>query len=191
MTNDMPARPTRFRTSGLSPRKPTRFFYHPDAAALAALAGTLGLSGLKDLDFTGEIVPVGRDELLLTGQLKAQAIQSCVISLAPVPALISETVRRRYVAGLAEPEADEIEVPEDDSTEPMPETIDIADIATEALMLALPLYPRAPGAELGSMTHAASGVTPLQDADLKPFAGLSELAGRLAARNREDGSDKG
>ena len=54
--------------------------------------------------------------------------------------------------------------------------IDLAEVAAEALALALPLYPRAPGAELGTLVAAPDGVAPLSDADLKPFAGLAALA---------------
>ena len=61
--------------------------------------------------------------------------------------------------------------------EPMPEVIDLAEVAAEALALALPLYPRAPGAELGEpWCLPPDGVTPLTDADLKPFAALPRLA---------------
>lgn len=186
---DTPARPTRFRTGGLSPRKPTRFRYTPDVAGRAALAADLGLLALRSLSLEGEIRPGGRDEVVLVATLKADADQACVVTLVPVPARIDAEVRRRYVAGLAMPEGDEAEMPEDDSLEPMPEVIDLEEIAAEALMLALPEYPRAPGAELGEAVHAADGVKPLSDADLKPFAGLAGLAGRLAAKpgNGEDG----
>lgn len=168
-------RPTRFRTGGLSPRKPTRFAYEADAGALAAFAADLRLLALRSLRLTGEIMPSGRNELVLTAQLVAEADQPCVVTLVPVRARINEPVRRRYVADLSPPEGDEVEMPEDDSVEPMPEMIDLAVIAVEALALALPLYPRAPGAELGPTVAAGEGVAPLTDADLKPFAGLAAL----------------
>jgi len=49
----------------------------------------------------------------------------------------------------------------------------------EALALALPDYPRAEGAALDKSTFAAPGTAPLQDADLKPFAGLAALKSKL------------
>ncbi|MCU0828173.1 MAG: YceD family protein [Tabrizicola sp.] len=185
MTDPAQPRPTRFRTGGLSPRKPTRFDYAPDTAARAALAASLGLLALHRLQLTGEIQPKGRDELLLTARLNVQADQACVVTLAAVPARIDEEVRRRYVAGLTDPLGDDVEMPEDDSVEPMPEVIDLAEVAAEALALALPLYPRAPGAELGETVHAAAGVTPLTDTDLKPFAGLAALAAKVAKPDTE------
>lgn len=191
MTDAAPARPTRFRAGGLSPRKPTRFAYAPDAEVREGLARDLGLLALRKLEFIGQITPDGRDAMVLTATLTAECDQACIVTLAPVRARISEEVRRRFVAGLTQPEADEMEMPEDDTVEPMPEVIDIAEIAAEALMLALPLYPRAPGAELGSVVHAPEGVAPLADSDLKPFAGLAALAGRLKPKADEDSGEGG
>ena len=65
MTEATEPRPSRFRTGGLSPRKPTRFSYRPDAGERAAIAADLGLIALYALDLTGEIRPAGRDELVL------------------------------------------------------------------------------------------------------------------------------
>lgn len=167
--------PLRFRTAALSHRKATRFHLALAADDRAALAMALDLQALHRLDFQGEITPVGRNDFALVGRLEAEAVQSCVVSLAPVPAKIAEDVRRTFVQDLDQPEGDEIEIPEDDSLEPLPEVIDLIDVAREALALALPPYPRAPGAELGEAVFAAPGTAPLRDADLKPFAALAAL----------------
>lgn len=187
MTNSSPTRPTRFRTGGLSPRKPTLFDHEAGAEERKALAADLGLLALRKLRLTGEITPAGRDAMVLTARLQAEADQPCVVTLAPVRAVIDEPVRRRFVADLPEPEGDEVEMPEDDTLEPMPEVIDLADVAAEALALALPLYPRAPGAELGTVVLAPDGVAPLTDADLKPFAGLAALARQASPKDGGEG----
>lgn len=174
-----PSRPTRFRTGGLSPRKPTQFAFRPDQPARALLAQDLGILALHRMEFQGQIAPAGRDAFLLTGRLTADVDQACIVTLVPVRSRIDEPVQRRFVAGLTAPEGDEAEMPEDDSVEPMPEVIDIEDIAAETLVLALPPYPRAAGAAFGAAAHAGDGITPLLDADLRPFAGLSALAGRM------------
>ena len=174
-----PARPTRFRTGGLSPRKPTQFAFRPDQAARALLAQDLDILALHRMEFQGQIAPAGRDAFLLTGHLTADVDQACIVTLVPVRSRIDEEVRRRFDAGFAAPEGDEAEMPEDDTVEPMPEVIDIEGIAAEALVLALPPYPRAAGAVFGAAVHAEDGIAPLQDTDLKPFAGLAALAGRL------------
>lgn len=188
MPEPAPARPTRFRTGGLSQRKPTRFFWKPDAAARGLLAAELGFLALHRLVFEGQIDPVGRDEFRLQGQLTAVVDQACIVTLAPVQTNLHDTVLRRYVAGLAIPVADEAEIPADDSIDPLPETLDIPEIAIEALMLALPLYPRAAGAEFGVQSLAPEGTDAVDQTPQKPFAGLSALADRLKSpRTPDDG----
>lgn len=189
MTDTSPARPTRLRTGGLSPRKPTRFTYAPDAAERAALAQELDLLALYALELTGEIRPTGRDELVLEARLTARVDQPCSVTLAPVPAKIDEPLRRRYVADYQLPEGDEVEMPEDDSVEPMPEVIDLSEIAAEALALALPLYPRAPGVDFTQALHAGDGVAPLSDQDVKPFSALQGLAEQLKAKAKPGADD--
>jgi uncharacterized metal-binding protein YceD (DUF177 family) len=49
----------------------------------------------------------------------------------------------------------------------------------EALALALPLYPRAPGAELGEAAFTEPGKPVLRDEDARPFAGLAHLRDKL------------
>ena len=82
---------------------------------------------------------------------------------------------RRYLQDFADPEGDEAEMDGDDSAEALPEEIDAASIAIEALTLALPLYPRAKGASLGEAVFSPPGTEPLRDADLRPFSGLAAL----------------
>ncbi|MEO6299547.1 MAG: DUF177 domain-containing protein, partial [Paracoccaceae bacterium] len=96
----------------------------------------------------------------------------------PVTTKIAEAVRRQYLADFKESEAEDVEIPEDDSIDPLPEVIDAAAVVIEALALALPLYPRAPGVELGPAAFAPPGAEPLGDADLKPFAGLAGLVAK-------------
>ena len=104
--------------------------------------------------------------------------QSCVVTLAPVPAEVAEDVSRLYLADWVAPEAEEYEIPEDDSQEALPEVIDIAEVLREALALALPPWPRAEGADLGEAVFAPPGETPLTEEALKPFAGLANLLKR-------------
>lgn len=166
------------RSAQLSARKPTRFAFRPDADGRRAIADALGLIDLAFLSFEGELRPSGRSDFVLEAQLSAKAVQPCSITLAPVPARIDEKVRRRFEADYHPPEAEEAEMV-DDETEALPDVIDLAAIAAEALALALPLYPRAAGVELGEAVFAAPGATPLAEPDLKPFAGLAGLAERL------------
>jgi uncharacterized metal-binding protein YceD (DUF177 family) len=169
------------RTGALSPRKPTRFDLRPDAAIRADIAASLDLLALPAFRFRGELRPTGRSDYQLEAELTADVVQPCSVTLAPVPAKIAETVRRAYLSNWQEPEGDEVEMPEDDTQEPIPEVIDLGAVAIEALALALPLYPRAPGVALGEAVFSPPGSEPLREADLKPFAGLAALRDRLAA----------
>ena len=179
------------RTATLGGRKPTRFDFRPDAAQRDALALVLGISAIPALRFKGEVRPLGRADLVLEAQMDATVVQPCVISLAPVTTQIHETVLRKYLRDYALPEEDEAEMSEDDTSEPLPDSIDPGAVMTEALALALPDYPRAPGAVHGEVAVAPPGAVPLRDADLKPFAGLADLAKRLSGGSGEGGGDSG
>jgi uncharacterized metal-binding protein YceD (DUF177 family) len=173
------AQATRIRTADLTGNRRRPFDLAPVAAARAALAADLGLLALDALRLTGELRPAGRSDVALEARLTADAVQPCVVTLAPVPCRVDVPVRRLYVADWQDPDGDEVEMPEDDSREPMPEAVDLSAVLAEALALALPDYPRAPGAELGQAVFAEPGVEPLKDEALKPFAGLAALKDRL------------
>lgn len=164
-----------FRSAALSHRRPTALRWTAGPDARAAMAQALDLQGIAALSFEGTLQPEGRADFRLEGRLTASVTQSCVVTLAPVPARIDEAVLRRYLADYSLPEGEEVEMPEDDSADPLPAQIDLAEVLTEALALALPPYPRAPGAELGEAVFAEPGVSPLRDTDLRPFAALAGL----------------
>jgi len=164
-----------FRVAELASRKPTRFSLALDEAAMAALAADLGLLEVRKLTFKGELVPKGRHDWELTARLGASVVQACIVTLAPVQTRIDEEVTRRYLADMPQIEADEVEMSEDDTVEPLPQVIDAGAVMAEALALALPLYPRAPGAELGAVQGTPPGAEPIVEEKLRPFAGLADL----------------
>jgi uncharacterized metal-binding protein YceD (DUF177 family) len=185
-----PALSLPFRVASLSPRKPTRFDIVASPDQRAALAQELGLSKVDSLTFKGEIRPSGKRDFMVVADLQARIVQPCSISLVPVKTVISEQVQRTFLADFVVPDGIELEMQDgDDAIEPLPEVIDAGFVATEALALAVPLYPRAPGAELGDMAVTEPGVAPLRDGDLKPFAGLAALKAKLGGQNGgEDGT---
>lgn len=168
-----------FRVSDLDQNAPTPFDLRPDAATMAALAEELGLQGLRKLSFSGQISAAGRRDFVLTGRLGATVVQPCVVTLEPVTTRIDTDVRRTYLANMPEPEGEEVEIPEDDTIEPLPSTIDPAAVMAEALALALPLYPRKDGVALGPANFSGPGVEAMTDEDARPFAGLANLRDRL------------
>ncbi len=174
-----PGLPTQpYRTALVSGRKALRFSFAPDEVSRRQIAAALDLIDLPEFSFKGELTPLGRADVMLRADLTALVIQPCSVTLAPVRSRLADVTERRYAYDYAQPDADELEIPEDD-VEALPEIIDIAAVAIEALALALPLYPRARGAEFAEAAFAAPGVAPLQSADLKPFAGLAALADKL------------
>lgn len=175
MTEDTTQHAPRYRSAALSHRKPTRFRWSAEPAAMKALAQALDLVGISALTFEGEITPEGRDDFRLTAKLHAKVKQACVITLAPVPATIDEDVTRRFLSGWVEPDGEEVEIPEDETAGPLPEELDLFEVVEEALSLALPPYPRAEGASLGEAVYAAPGTDAMRDEDLRPFAGLAQL----------------
>lgn len=164
-----------FRVAALSARKPARFDLRPGPDAMAAIAASLGILGLEGLRFHGELRPGGRQDWVLEANLEATVTQACIVTLAPVTTRIAEPVVRRYVAGLAEPLAEEVEMP-DETVEPLPAVIDAGAVMVEALTLALPPYPRAAEAEFAGAAAAPEGAAPLTEEETtRPFAGLADL----------------
>lgn len=164
-----------YRVAELASRKPTRFTQTPDAAALVRIATSIGIVSVNDLVMRGEIRPLGRNDWALDAQISATVTQDCVVTLAPVSTAVSEPVQRRYLSDIAEPVGEETETPEDDTVEALTDVIDVGAVMLEALALALPLYPRAKDAELGTTIFTEPGAEPLTDEALRPFAGLADL----------------
>lgn len=151
----------------------------PDAVARAALAKSLAIPAVRKLRFTGTLRPAGRKDWHLAASLGATVVQPCSVTLVPVTTRIDEEVTRRYLADMPEPEPGEVEMPEDDTVEPLPETLDLGAVMAEALALALPDFPRAEGVEMGPAVFSAPGVEPLTDESAKPLAGLAQLRDKL------------
>ena len=164
-----------FKVTAIAGRTSSHVRFRPSAPERKAIADVLGLLDLPKMEFDGEIRPAGKRDMVLSGKLTASVIQPCSVTLDPVTTPISEEVRRRYLSDYVVPEDHEIEIPEDDTQEALPEVIDAASVAIEALALALPMYPRAPGVELGEAVFTEPGLAPLREGDLKPFAALAGL----------------
>ena len=160
--------------------QPTRFDLRPGNAERTALADAMGLIELKKIRFEGQIAASSDRDWRLTAHLGATVVQPCVVTLDPVSTRIEADVTRLYLDRFSEPETgEETQMPEDDTVEPLPAVVDLAQVMAEALALNLPEYPRKDGVELPSSVFAPPGVPPLEDSDLKPFAGLADLRKKL------------
>ena len=183
----MPDTPPRkiLRLADLSNRGATEFALDPGASERATLADALGIPGLRKFRFEGTMTPEGKSDWRLDARLGATAVQDCVVTLEPVTSRVDETVTRHYLANWSEPEEAEAEMPEDDSSEPLPATLDLYAVALEALSLALPAYPRAEGAAPVELTVTEPGIAPMTDEDARPFASLASLRDRLGGDETE------
>jgi len=156
-----------------------RFDETPTEAEAEAIRQSLGLRGLRKMRFQGEISPLGKRGWLVSGTVGASITQNCVVSLEPVKTRIEADVSLRFL-----PDSDiAYDTPEDvleDDVEPLGAVIDLGHVAVEALMLDMPEYPRADQAHLGQKSAAPAGAAPLKEKDVKPFAALEALRGKLA-----------
>ncbi|MFN7001797.1 MAG: YceD family protein [Roseinatronobacter sp.] len=170
------------RVARLTARRTHEVTLEPDAGQRQQIAGLLGIEALRKFRFSGTLRPLDRTDWELRADLGATVVQLCAVTLAPVTTRIDEPVIRRFIADLPEPDGLEVEMPQDDTLEPLGAEIDISAIAIEALSLALPAFPRAPDAELsptGTLDSAPPGATPLPESRPNPFAALAVLKGKL------------
>lgn len=159
--------------------KPVAFDLRPDEKLRSEIAARLDLLGLRKLGFTGSVAPAAAQDVKLDATLGATVVQPCVVTGEPVTTRIDVPVLRLYLAQMDDPEGDEVEMPEDDSAEPLPASINLVAVMEEALVLALPDWPRADGVEPVDLTVTEPGVAPMTEEDTKPFAGLKSLRDKL------------
>lgn len=181
---ERPQEKTVIRLADLDPSEGMVFELKPDATQ--ALMDRLEVLALRKARFAGRLAPEGKRGWRLEAQLGATVVQPCIVTLNPVTTRIEDKIVRRYVPNYdqivgdaTDSDGEGMPMPEDDTIDPLPAIIDLMDVFEEALSLALPLYPRADGAELGDAKFAEKGVAPLEDKDLKPFAGLAGLKDKL------------
>ena len=167
--------PQRLRVAHLSPSRDNEFDIDPDAAARARIVAEMDLIALPQLRFAGHVRASGADDWALSGKLVAKVVQPCAITLDPVETDISEDVSLIFSPHVTAPDEEEVEMG-DESVEPLGQWIQLGDIALEALALALPVRPIAPGAEMPEEATDDDGAD--EEEARKPFAGLADLMKR-------------
>ncbi len=149
--------------------------FEADADTRRRLAKHAGILSVEALTAVGEVRPFdGGVEVRL--RLNAEVTQACVVTLVPVAGKIDETILRRYIAILGNPEGEEgagtveIGLGDEDPPEPLEdeEPIDLGPVVTEHFVLGLNPYPRAPGAEMPAEVVSEAG-------NVSPFAALKTL----------------
>lgn len=140
----------------------------PDEAQRVRIAKALDLASLDTFEADLRLEP-SAGGWSLSGRVRAHAVQTCGLTLEPLPVDIDET----FSIGLTESEEprgedDEIEITlEDDSPDVIENgVIDLGQYAVEQLALQLDPFPRKAGAEF---------VQPEEPAEISPFAVLKTL----------------
>lgn len=161
--------------------------------ARAALADRFGLPEVESLEWEVESAP-WRGGVRLSGRIRARVVQECVVTLDPVPATVDETFERGFLPFgdlyAEDKPGSEHEIVADrdlgDIPEELTDPLDIGEIVAEEFGVALDPYPRKPGLEDGGYTAQPAGVAPLDDDDVKPFAGLADLARKMNMPEKGD-----
>ena len=145
----------------------------PDAAARAKIAKALDLASLDAFVADLSVAPAANAGYRLTGRIRASAVQTCGITLEPLPVEIDQRFSIDLVEAVDPIETDEIEITLDDDAPDIIEDgrIDLGQYAVEQLALTLDPFPRKPGAEF---------VQPDEPAEISPFAVLKQFKAKDA-----------
>lgn len=153
------------------------------------LAERLGLVAIDRLVATVKLKSArGGQMVRITGSLEASVVQSCVVTLEPVPAEVNDRFAALFAPESLIPEEDEeIDIDpnadEDDFPEPMTNgRINIGELVTQHLSLALDPYPRVQGVEFSGFADAEDEEIVVEEVETperpNPFAALERLKPR-------------
>jgi hypothetical protein len=153
-----------------------------DLAQRTAIATWSGVLSVDAFAVTVDIRKLGSTRFRLDYGLTARVTQACVVTLAPVPAVLARDFSRElHFVGIAHRSASPVELGAgpvfDPEADEAPEDIeslhyDLAGPALEEYSLALDPYPRSPGAEF------PAGASEADTGRETPFAVLKSLKGR-------------
>ena len=168
----------------LRPNKRFAFDFRPSLQSCEGLTIELGVLRISNLKLKGTLKAFGESGWLLKAHLGASVTQSCVITLQPVKTRIEASVVRKFLK-ISETNDinlgchEDIRLQQDETTEPLGTGVNLPELLKETLLLELPLYPKAKGANLTTVSFTAAGVKPMTDEDTKPFASLASLKSKL------------
>jgi uncharacterized metal-binding protein YceD (DUF177 family) len=141
------------------------------------LADRFGLLALDSLSADLELNRHAGDIIRLSGRLRADVVQSCVVTLLPVPAHIEMDFEVSYSQTAGEAMEVDLDPLAEEGPEPLIDgEIDLGEAVAQQLAVALDPYPRAPGAAWPQTDNGMAdiGAGPVR----RPFAGLEALKKR-------------
>lgn len=161
-----------------------------DVTECARLAERFGLVAIDRLAGDVRLTPEEGGALIrLDGRFEAEVVQTCVVTLEPLPVRVEESFTRRYSTAAEPDEATEVHLVLDAEEPPDPVEdgcIDVGEAIAEQLALSLDPFPRKPGISFADYSSRAGG----GDADSGakaadsgaaegPFAALARLRDKL------------
>lgn len=139
-----------------------------DEAERAALAELNGAEAIERFEARVRLKPVGRNGLTARGELVADAVRLCVVTLEPFVESLREDIDARYVTEFADQAAADAEDAPDLIENGV---VDVGALASEFFTLGLDPHPKKPGAQFDPAV--------VRDPADSPFAALRELADRV------------
>jgi len=149
----------------------------PSEQERTAIAERLGLQAVDRFDIRIEVRPWRGSGARLNASFEADIVQTCVVTLDPVPAHVSDSFEVKFLPArmIEEPRpGQELDLsPDEDDPEPLGgengTSFDAGDLAVQYLSLALDPYPRAAGAAIPEEATTAEEPSPFAVlASLKP-----------------------
>lgn len=160
---------------GRIPAKGMETVIEASAEECRRLVKRLGIVGLRNLSCRYRLKP-GRDgEVLAEGWLTAHVTQECVVSLEAFEDVLAESFTVRCIPAENFREDDEIDPFTVDEVPYERDTIDLGELATEELSLALDPYPHKPGSTIPQEFVPSEDGTPEETVRRQPFSALAEL----------------
>ena len=138
------------------------------------LAALFELPAVHSVEAALTARPLPKGALGLEGRVAARLGRLCVVTDEPFDQDFAEPVSRRYLPGLPEADAGEVEVGalDEDAPDPLPpEGVDLLELVREVLALGLDPHPRAPDADIAALEYEPEE----DEAPDNPFAGLAAL----------------
>lgn len=147
-------------------------------AELDGLAKALEITGCEQLLVRYTLHPVANDRFRVRGELEADVVQSCIVTLDPVRTRIAESFEFEFWPSEAIAShrnvlasGDQEVFAPDDPEAIVAQRLEIGRVIEELLAVALEPYPRAPGASLDPLQDQASDTSEESDG---PFAALAD-----------------
>ncbi len=143
----------------------------------AALASRFNLEAVERIEAKVRLTRRGT-QILAQAEVVSDAVQTCVVSLEPVPAHLTFSIAQFYDPDVRESgEFDDLlDVEDDDPPEPLiDDTVDVGELIAERFGLELDPYPRKPGAKVDPRYLAPEETEDAGEGKPHPFAALKRL----------------